>query len=160
MFPNKTKHFLLASKDNPPSIPQTSEDILEMESKFSKTPQDKIVNEQEEILKQIKAQTLANQKNLEGNRSDNRGTVTTIDKQPMKKNGNSSKSNHVSHTDIEVYKHTQGTIAPYKLFPFYLKTCESCFFTLNSNSILTSFRFKKPYRKPKASVNAEYFFED
>lgn len=89
-----------------------------MESKFSKTSQDKIVTEQEEILKQIKAQKIANQKNLEGNRSDDRQTVTMLDKKPLKKNRNSSNINHVSHATIEVNKHPQGIIPPYEIVPF------------------------------------------
>ena len=89
-----------------------------MESKFSKTSQEKIVNEQQEILKQIKAQKLANPKKLEGNRSDDR-TVTMLDKQLSKKNGNCSNFNHVSHATIEVNKHTQGTILPYEVHPFF-----------------------------------------
>ena len=121
-------YLFLAPKDNPSSIPQTSEDIIEMESKFSKTSQDKIVNEQQEILKQIKAQKLANQKKLEGTKCDDRGTVTMHDKQPLKKNGNCSSFNHVSHATIEVNRHTQGTMPPYETVPFYLKTFKSCFF--------------------------------
>ena len=77
-----------------------------MESKFSKTSQDKVINEQEEILKQIKAQKVANQKDLEENRSGDRGTVTT---QPKRKIGNDfKKSNHVSAATIQVNQHSQG----------------------------------------------------
>ena len=101
-------YLLLASNDNPPSIPQASEDIIEMESKFSKTSQDKIINEQEEILKKIKAQKLAEKNILEDWPwvSGDRGRVTTL--------GNFSKFNHVSHATTEVNKHTQGIIHPYE----------------------------------------------
>ena len=99
-------YLLLASNDNPPSIPQASEDIIEMESKFSKTSQDKIINEQEKILKQIKAQKLADKNTLEGWVSADRGRVTTLK--------NFSKFNHVSHGNIDVNKHTQGITHPYE----------------------------------------------
>lgn len=79
-----------------------------MESKFSTTYQDKVINEQEEISKQIIAHKMANQKDPEETGSDDRGTVTT---QPKKNIGNDFKNyNHVSAATIQVNQHAQGTV--------------------------------------------------
>ena len=59
-----------------------------MESKFSTTYQDKVINEQEEILRQIIAHKMTNQKDPEETGSDDRETVTT---QPKKDIGNDFK---------------------------------------------------------------------
>ena len=76
-----------------------------MESKFSTTYQDKVINEQEEILKKIKAQKMANQKDPEETGSYDRETVTT---QPKKDIGNDfKKCNCVSAATIQVNQHAQ-----------------------------------------------------
>ena len=94
-------------KDN--SVFQTSEDILDMESRFSKQSIDRIKKEQENILKKIqqeKEQKLAEGKKAVENRSSN-GT-TTHDKQWYSANEDQSKS-HFSHATFPNNAHVEGT---------------------------------------------------
>lgn len=73
-----------------------------MESKFSKQSKDKVIGEQEKILKQIEKQKLVERKIVKDSRCAN---ATTCDEQW--KTENQSKPNHVSHAAIEV-NHIQG----------------------------------------------------
>ena len=86
------------------SVPQTSEDILNMESRFSKQSEDQIKKEQEDILKKIQRQKMAEKRSIVEHRSSNGGT--THDKQST--NDDKSKS-HFSSATVHVNSHVEGT---------------------------------------------------
>jgi hypothetical protein len=90
------------------SVPQTSKDILNMKSRFSKQSEDQIKKEQEDILKNmqrhIQRQKMAEKRSIVEHRSGNGGT--THDKQST--NDDKSKS-HFSSATVHVNSHVEGT---------------------------------------------------
>ena len=91
------------------SVPHTSEDILDMESRFSKQSGDQIKKEQENILKKIqqeKEQKMAEGKKAVENRTSN--GKTTHDKQWYSTNKDQLKS-HFSHATFPNNAHVEGT---------------------------------------------------
>ena len=137
-FHNKIKHIFIASNGKRSLVPETSDDILKMESKFSKQSKDKIINEQEKILKQIKNQQLPEKKALEEIKFNKGG----MPHDEVRSNENKSKS-HVSRATIEVNKCTKGIIEGYigyitELLSFMLISCLTS--TIDTTSPTTTFQ--------------------
>ena len=99
-------------KSKRPSVPQTSEDIFNMESRFSYQSEDQVRKEQEHILNKIK-QEKKEQKNTEKNIEEHhihRTGLGSCDEQWWSKKEDQSRfNNHVFCETLQVNTRTKGT---------------------------------------------------
>ena len=89
-------------------VPQTSEDILKMESRFANQSEDQTRKEQESILKKIQqGQKIPERKDLKDAQSSV-GQKQVDERWTMKNENQPKHNNHVSHATLEVNKHIKG----------------------------------------------------
>ncbi|CAB3986438.1 ubiquitin carboxyl-terminal hydrolase CYLD-like [Paramuricea clavata] len=98
-----------ALKGTRPSVPHTSDNNLNVESRFSYKSEDQVRKEQEHILNQIK-QEKKEQKNTDKNIEEYQAGLESCDEQwRSKKEDKSRFKNHVSRETLQVNTHTKAS---------------------------------------------------
>ena len=108
--------YQFPASNNTCAVRQTSEDIVDMESRFSNQSKDQIIKEQEQLLKDIKRKEEKKNKQEKDNTDHNKYNERTQNDEQWKNENQSKLNNHVSHAAINMNAYVKGETLIYNIF--------------------------------------------